>query len=79
MKCLREFVTLVFCGNKQCYSLCTLQVYVKPVKQITFLYHLITVTSGMTDCSDDQLEEFKLESVHCGEIYLQEKCVLEKS
>ena len=24
MKCLREFATFVFCGNKQCYSLCTL-------------------------------------------------------
>ena len=53
--------------------------YVKPVKQITFLYHSITLTSGMTDCSDDQLEKFKLENVYCGEIFLQEKCVLEKS
>ena len=24
MKCLREFVTFAYCGNKQCYSLCTL-------------------------------------------------------
>ena len=42
--------------------------YVKPVKQITFLCHSITVTSGMIDCSDDRLEEFKLENIYCGEI-----------
>ena len=36
--------------------------YVKPVKQITFLCHSIKVTSGMTDCSDDRLEEFKLDN-----------------
>ena len=57
----------------------TLYMYVKPVKQITFLCHSITVTSGMTDCSVDQLEEFKLENVYFGEIFWQEKCVLEKS
>ena len=43
--------------------------YVKPVKQITFLCHSIKVTSGMTDCSDDRLEEFKLENIYCGEIF----------
>ena len=33
----------------------------------------------MTDCSDYRLEEFKLENIYGGGIYLQENCVLEKS
>ena len=33
----------------------------------------------MTDCSDYRLEEFKLENIYGGGIYLQEKCGLEKS
>ena len=36
---------------------------------MTFLCHSITVTSGMTDCSQDRLEEFKLENIYSGEIF----------
>ena len=43
--------------------------YVKQVEQITFLCHSIKVTSGMTDCSDDRLEEVKLQNIYCGEIF----------
>ena len=46
---------------------------------MTFLCHSITVTSGMTDCSQDRLEEFKLENIYSGEIFLQEIFVPEKS